>query len=265
MIELSLSEIQGIEDSLLSRFADWCDKHGLTYYLAYGTLLGAARHKGFIPWDDDTDVWMPKPDYIRAIELLTCDEFEVIKPMDADSVWPFLKICEKGTVFREYETRVPNRYGVFIDVFPLEPLPPKGQKSFREKKKRLWHQYVHAYVHEHAYRGNAVVRNVKKLYVKALRARSETWYKKKICERAILPAADVGMSVTCIFSPYPFEKESYPIDYFGVGAELEFNSRNYRVPLKWELVLTQLYGDWHVPVKREQPDHGKAWRFVVPR
>ena len=66
---LSLAEIKELELQMLSVFSEFCEAHNLTYYLCGGTLLGAIRHKGFIPWDDDIDVCMPRADYDKFIEL----------------------------------------------------------------------------------------------------------------------------------------------------------------------------------------------------
>ena len=69
MQQLSLREVQLEELELLKDFDQFCKKHNLKYSLCYGTLIGAARHKGFIPWDDDIDVCMPRPDYERLLTL----------------------------------------------------------------------------------------------------------------------------------------------------------------------------------------------------
>ena len=67
---ISLEEMKNIEFGILKFFKNICDKHELNYYLAYGTLLGAVRHQGFIPWDDDVDVIMPREDYYRLVNIM---------------------------------------------------------------------------------------------------------------------------------------------------------------------------------------------------
>ncbi len=80
---VSAGEVRRSQMEMLDLLADFCDKHGLTYYLSGGTLLGAVRHRGFIPWDDDIDVNMPRPDADRLIELtggVLNDHVEVAAP-----------------------------------------------------------------------------------------------------------------------------------------------------------------------------------------
>ena len=77
MKKIDIKELRVIQIELLDFFADFCDKHGLKYWLDCGTMLGAVRHKGFIPWDDDIDLGMPREDYNKFIDLF---ERENINP-----------------------------------------------------------------------------------------------------------------------------------------------------------------------------------------
>ena len=72
--ELKTEDIQKISYEILKEFKTFCEMHQLRYFMAYGTLLGAVRHEGFIPWDDDIDVFMPRPDYEKLLQLYTDNE-----------------------------------------------------------------------------------------------------------------------------------------------------------------------------------------------
>ena len=126
--ELELEDLKRIEFEMLCAFDDFAKKHGLCYWLIYGTLLGAARHKGFIPWDDDVDIAMPKNDYYRLVELVNngeriCDHID----LDACGVQncipyrPFAKLFDRRTSVVQNEL-VPMKgvnEAVWIDIFPF--------------------------------------------------------------------------------------------------------------------------------------------------
>ena len=80
----TVDELKKIELDILLYFSQFCEKHGLRYFLAYGTLIGAVRHQGFIPWDDDIDIQMPREDYNKLIELYekenTNVRYELVSP-----------------------------------------------------------------------------------------------------------------------------------------------------------------------------------------
>ena len=121
----TLDKLHKVHLEILDEFVRVCNENKLTYFLVGGTLLGAIRHKGFIPWDDDIDVGMPRADYNKFIEiansklnkkfLLDCYE------NNKDYYLPYAKIKKDGTIFdEEVSHHLDNHKGIFIDIFPFE-------------------------------------------------------------------------------------------------------------------------------------------------
>ena len=130
----TLDKLHSVEIEMLNEFVRICEKNNLEYFLVGGTLLGAVRHAGFIPWDDDIDVGMPRSDYDKFIKIAK-DELKkdfYLKSMETidDYYLPFAKIMKKNTLFIEYAKN--NYYednetkGIFIDIFPFENVRKNG-------------------------------------------------------------------------------------------------------------------------------------------
>ncbi|MCQ2203694.1 MAG: LicD family protein [Bacteroidales bacterium] len=126
MKELSCSEIQNVSLRVLAEFDSFCKMKGLRYSLGYGTLIGAIRHKGFIPWDDDVDVMMPRPDYeIFCREYESKGDYILYSPRLRNSYIAYSRLCDnKDTIVR---TELPWHSGVdtgvWIDIFPIDGAP----------------------------------------------------------------------------------------------------------------------------------------------
>lgn len=130
--EIPIEEIKELLVTALQSFHDFCEENGLRYYLCGGTLLGAIREKGFIPWDDDVDVFMPRPDYMRFIELTRnglSARYRVHSHYhDRNYTFPFVKISDCSTRAVGVKKVVEEDLGVFIDVFPIDGLPESRNK-----------------------------------------------------------------------------------------------------------------------------------------
>lgn len=136
MKEISLREEQLIELEILKDFAAFCDEHSLRYFLDSGTLIGAVRHHGFIPWDDDIDVCLLREDYelFKSLVLerdLWLNEHLRLS-LEKDSFYPYLKLIDVRTVLIEYPNSNPLETGIYIDIFPKDGMKSKGG---REKKR----------------------------------------------------------------------------------------------------------------------------------
>lgn len=124
MRKIEIDETREILLSLMDNIHAFCEKYGIKYYLAFGTLLGAVRHNGFIPWDDDIDIVMPRPDYDKFIELYSKegDERLLASNVDERYKYPFAKLCKKNTLLIEKGGNAGVEIGVYLDVFPLDAL-----------------------------------------------------------------------------------------------------------------------------------------------
>lgn len=122
MKQLSGKEIKEIQLDILKSIHDFCTERSMRYSLAYGTLIGAVRHKGYIPWDDDIDVMMPRPDYERFISEYSGynSKYNVQTYINDGSYFlAFAKVYDNRTE----QIIFPTKTGVFVDVFPIDGIP----------------------------------------------------------------------------------------------------------------------------------------------
>lgn len=142
---VELTEWKRIVTDILREFHTICKENNLRYFCCGGTAIGAVRHKGIIPWDDDIDISMPRPDYDRLVEV--CQQrdmgnYELVTPYNTpDYPLPFMKLCRKDTTLIE-QKHIPCVIGVFIDIFPLDGTSSDVTEAARMKRQyeKLWHK-----------------------------------------------------------------------------------------------------------------------------
>ena len=123
MMELSTNEMKIIQLEILDDFHSFCIKEGLRYSLCGGTMIGAVRHGGYIPWDDDIDLMMPRQDYDKFISSYSSKVNEVIDLSDIETCEEqFVKVSRKGTIMEDITTGR-RLWGVNVDIFPIDGMP----------------------------------------------------------------------------------------------------------------------------------------------
>ena len=138
----TLQRVQQLELMILKDFMDLCDRHGLTYFGLAGTGIGAVRHQGFIPWDDDIDVGLPRADYeqfVRYAQEELSDKYILLNAR-IDPNFPLMTthLILKGTKFRmESFKDVPCPFGIFLDIFPFDQVSD-DERAFRAQGEKAW-------------------------------------------------------------------------------------------------------------------------------
>lgn len=251
-----LNQLKAIELEMLKQFISVCQQLNLKYYLIGGTLLGAVRHKGFIPWDDDIDVAMPRADYeifiSKAQELLPSKYFVQTNKTDPELPMNFCKLRNSETTF--IETSVKNcriNHGVFIDVFPLDWYPEKKLKAkiFDIKNKYLKMAIGKVFT----------VKLTKKQKLKRVIRKILTCFtspKKAVKNREkLLKSVGVSYRSGNLCGAWG-KKEIVPNWWFGEGKMLIFEDIVARVPQEYEKWLTQVYGDYmQLPPEEKREGH----------
>ena len=244
--ELSLSEIQNRELRILQYLHEICVENNITYFLFYGTLLGAVRHKGFIPWDDDLDVIVPREDYERLLVILhNQDKYRLLaNEYYSDYYYPFAKLVDPETKLVEYGVLECKELGVWVDIFPLDTTPnnPILQKLHVKTVNKLINMNRYISAEEEALKKemNTVPKKIK--YIIAKRFKNNTLinmvnkvakiYSKKNTKYMgdLLWGSDFDLV---------FLRE-----WFGKPRQMQFENGLYYIPSDYDSLLKQIYGDY---------------------
>ena len=140
-IEISLDEMKKIELDMMSYIDKICRDNNLKYSMMDGSLIGAVRHNGIIPWDDDIDIMMPRPDYEKLKEIFKTlnktqnDYLYIDSDFQDDFYYPYAKIVSRKTELKEENLKDIKDFGVFVDVFPIDGTYKNKVKRFFQMKK----------------------------------------------------------------------------------------------------------------------------------
>ena len=244
---------------LLDVFVEICEQYDLRYFLTYGTLIGALRHKGFIPWDDDIDVGMPIEDYDRFLKVapsvlppnLLLDHAKTV----AGTVGCYAKIRDRSSLFCEPTTNVGLPCGYFLDIFPFEKLP-----ELKNRFVKLCFSLSGISAWSYRSRLRLPYGNVGVMAYGTLM--TAIWGLIHFLARTMLSAS--RMFVASKWMPSPEDNALVHMrgveddDLFPV-VECEFEGKCYKVPRNSDKCLTQLYGDW----RKLPPEKDRVWHADI--
>ncbi len=248
---VTLKEIKQIQLEELTYLHEFCVENGLTYYLAYGTLIGAVRHKGYIPWDDDIDVWMPRSDYDKLIELterFNNEDLELLSyEKEKKYCFEWAKVCSKKTIV--WPSRFNNGflYGISIDVFPLNEIDYKGSLenaiTVNESDHKKLIDMMNGYkLYTDGNKSNLLKSILKKVRFKLLELKKGRLQDKLLdfFDKNDFKMKDGKYYQTFLCS----ERKVYKREWFKDPIELEFEGRKFFAPKNYDKILTLVYGDY---------------------
>lgn len=248
-----MQKVQQTEIEILDVVAKICEDNHLKYSLAYGTLIGAARHKGFIPWDDDIDLMMSREDYDKLYEIWSerAPEGYVLETENNTSDLPInhMKIRKDHTTFIQNESEREKKYhkGIFIDIFPADRRAP-GKYSQNI-------QYAALMIHLLYNRGHSSgAKGLQGIFEKVLLSVPKKCY-RPISRKIGILARKWNDRNTEIFFPCDANccKLFYPADIFDSLIKMEFNGKQYSAFKDYDNVLKIQYGDYmQLPPKEER-------------
>lgn len=258
MTDGALRECQLVQLRLLHAVDDLCRRHGLRYFLHGGTLLGAMRHNGFIPWDDDLDIGMPMPDYKKFLKIARRElggGMALQLPKDAPHISiPFAKLRDTGSFYCEVGQHMlaSDPSGIYIDVFGFEKmprLPLAVQHLLMKSISSPWmrQRWLLAKATDHVLLSPLLA--LAAVVCWAVHGVARAFFG---VIRLLLPCEEYFLELEK-GDPCPFK-----IEWFEPYAKHVFEDAEFSVPKDADACLRASYGDWHeIPPPEKRPSHAR--------
>ena len=257
-----MSDVQKIIWEIMKWLKKYLEDNNITYYMLGGTLLGAIRHKGFIPWDDDIDIGIPRDEYEKFIQTISKKlpknyELHTYKNCD-DHHYYFARIVDKRHVLKRTGSLEDREEELWIDIFPLDGMP---NNTIIRKIHQFRLLYNRAMYHISCFERVNLKRPGRPLHEKVIikfvmitgfgrKTDTNKWLNRidKLLKKC---SYDKSNWVVNFMGQYKF-KEMFPKEWYGKGKFYKFEDSKLFGPANYDAVLTQQYGDYMTPPKHHE-------------
>ena len=253
--ELSLPEIKLATFNILLRFSSFCEKNSIRFYLSNGTLLGAVKYGGFIPWDDDIDVFVPRKDYDRLIELYEDnDKFQLFsRERNENYKFTFAKLCDMTTL--KVEKNIDNgvSLGIDIDIFPLDSCSAHILRPSVQRKIRICQTgcILSKFLSADGYPF------YKRIIINFCRLLRFDFFNRRLCKIVAKERTRGDEFSGCLVWPIYGAREIIPSAAFSDMVDVLFEGEKFPAPTGYDTYLRSLYGDYEndPPLEKQKSHH----------
>lgn len=261
--DTTLNKLWKVQTDILDEIVRVCERHHLRYFMMYGTLIGAVRHGGFIPWDDDLDIMMPRKDYQAFLQFaktelspeyfLQCDETE-------DGYWlNFSKVRKNNTLFEEPSAKLMGKNmnkGIFVDIFPFDSVadPDSGWLHIRAVLAKAINET--RYLKKGMLSLESMNYKMMDQFLKCFSHRTlARWYNRLVMN----PKEDQCKYYVDFFTSRNYKDSIYSKECFGDGMKMKFMDSEYTVPIQYDTLLTKEYGNYmQLPSPENRVNHNTS-------
>ena len=267
---LYLKAIQNVLLNTLQYFIRLCEKHNLRYWLIGGSCLGAVRHKGFIPWDDDIDVYMPYEDCLKLTTIMNKNKENDYYLLTIDTpnyYYPSMKICNAKTTLWEWDL-FPMVIGIFIDIFPLFTTDWDDNKIFwaYTKYNKVAHRFLHT---NRTFNPNILHEEIQRKYWRGVKSDLKWLLLSPLKQKFSKEFHNLEKKLNkseghklIAYSDRAYGCQIYKKEWFmDYEREADFEGIKVRIPNGFDEYLTQIYGDYMQlpPEEKRHSNHGCSY------
>lgn len=266
MRKLDAEEVKKIQIEILDYVDDFCRKNDMNYWLDSGSLIGAVRHKGFIPWDDDIDIGMLRPDYEKFLKVFNKNnsKYKVSSvEIDENCAFPYGKIFDTATVLYEPDERgIKSSIGVDLFIYDNAPDDDKIVEKMYKKRDRY---NKCRFIQNYKFYRDASIKHIAKNIIVGLKKIfllpfPKKYFVKKVAENSKRYA---NVETIRVGNFTALSKFACPKECFDSFTEVEFEGKTYKAPINYDMWLTYYYGDYmKLPPIEKQVSHHEFVAYI---